>query len=306
MLSAISYSDPKSTQGQPIGLQSLPPFPAAATRLLQLLSKEDFEQAELVDVVKVDPMFAAELLRTVNSARFYRMQPISGIQHAAAILGRETLKSFATAISMRLYLGKVLRQEPLARVWQHSLATAACCEVLAQAAGKLKDRPYVAGLLHDVGSLGMMVLHPKEYADVLAQTSEGSIDQRALEVEKFGFDHCVAGEWIARNWKLGSEIEETALRHHDPPLGRLFSTLEIVKAGVLLVDAMGWSAVPTISLTPAGAVAMLPTHFREVIKMDPDEIYASIAARIDMFGETGTRPERSAGQHLLKGQGRTS
>jgi HD-like signal output (HDOD) protein len=210
------------------------------------------------------------------------MQQVSGIQHAAALLGNETLKSFATAVSMRLYFGKVLHQPALERVWKHCLATAACCELLANAVGlKQKDKPYVAGLLHDIGCLGMMVLHPKNYADLLASVSETGINQLVLEADRFGFDHCVAGEWIARNWKLGPEIEGAALHHHSPPQGTSFATLEIVKVSVLLVDSLGWSSVPSTSILPVEACALMPRHFREAIKVEPEHLCTSIAARIE-------------------------
>ncbi len=274
----------------PAGLERLPPFPVAASRLLQLLAKEDFEQSELVSIIRVDPMLAAELLRLVNSASFGRVHPVTGIQHAVALLGHDRLRCFATAVSLRLYLGRVIRGEALARVWRHSLATAACGELLAAAnpgqGRKQADQAYLAGLLHDVGALGMMVLHPEEYAQVVARAAAG--DLRRVEIEHFGYDHCSAGGWIAKRWKLGAEIESAALHHHDPPVGESFATIEVVKAAVLLADALGWSTVAAEGMDPAQAVIALPVHFREGLEVEPDQLCASIAERIEVFSEVGS------------------
>ncbi len=293
MSSTLSPSGTPVRLAQPSDLQRLPPFPAAASRLLQLLSRDDFEPAELVTIMKTDPMFAAELLRTVNSPRFARMQQVTGIQHAAALLGRDTLRSFTLAVSTRMYLGTVLKQESLARVWQHSVATALCAELLVNvepsARQNMKETAYVGGLLHDVGCLGLMVLYPKEYTEVLALAAEEGADLRQLEVDRFGMDHCMAGQWIAENWKFGREIEDVALHHHEPVRGEPYITLEIVKLAVQLADAFGWSAIAGTALPPADAMDVLPAHFRQRIRKDPGELFESIGQRIEAFSHVGAK-----------------
>ena len=265
----------------------MPPFPAAAARLLQLLAKDDFEATELMVIVKSDPMLAAELLRTVNSARFARMQPVTEFRHAAALLGRETLRSFAVAVSLRLYLGKALKMEALVRMWKHSLATAACCEILSKAAdskGKT-DSPYVAGLLHDIGCLALLMLRPETYADLLPIALEQNVDIRTL-------DHCHVGQWIAENWKLGPGIAHIALHHHDPLGPALGTTPEIVKVASKLADDLGFSLLECPAKTPVEAVEAVPSYFRSKIKMNPDELYSSIQSRIAEFSTPAGTPNK--------------
>ncbi|MEO8099766.1 MAG: HDOD domain-containing protein [Acidobacteriota bacterium] len=275
------------------GLHSLPPFPAAAARLLQLLAKEEFEPSELMAVVKSDPMFAAELLRTVNSARFARAQEIYGLQHAAALLGRGTMRSFAIAVSLRLYLGGVLQRGALARVWRHSLATAVICELLTPAEDRrkqnvMKDAAYLAGLLHDVGCLGLMALHPQAYTEVLTLAAEQAVELRSLEIERFGVDHCEAGRWIAHKWKFSPELQDVTLYHHDPFRGGdPLTVLEVVKVAASLADSLGWAVVPSMVRTPAEAMASLPPQLHGIIKIHPDEVHQLVADGIAMFEQSG-------------------
>jgi HD-like signal output (HDOD) protein len=100
-------------------LKGLPPFPAVVTRLLGLLASDDYEIKQLVDLAASDPMFASELLLAANSAKYGLGKEVTSLRHAAALLGRETLRSFAVAVSMRMYIGRVAKQEQLAKVWRH-------------------------------------------------------------------------------------------------------------------------------------------------------------------------------------------
>src|ERR1700678_1432474 len=110
-------------------LKGLPPFPAVVSRLLGLLASEDYEIKQLVDLAPADPMFASELLLAANSAKYGLGKEVTSLRHAAALLGRETLRSFAVAVSLRLYIGPRAQQALLAKVWRHSLATAVICDL---------------------------------------------------------------------------------------------------------------------------------------------------------------------------------
>jgi HD-like signal output (HDOD) protein len=270
-------------------LKGLPPFPAVVTRLLGLLATEDYEIKELVDLARADPMFASELLLFANSAKYGLGKEVTSLRHAAALLGRETLRSFAVAVSMRMYIGRVVRQEQLAKVWRHSLATAVICDLLAECNPEVNkisrdDTAYVAGLLHDIGSLGLMVAHPKEYAEVLGNAILNSQDLRTVEQSVFHLDHCAAGHRIASVWKFSPAIAEVALRHHQPPSGGEFNLLELVKVGVLMADALGYEVVPLQQpITVAETAAFLPGAGRVRFSKHIEELPQRIATRIGAF-----------------------
>jgi HD-like signal output (HDOD) protein len=270
-------------------LKGLPPFPAVVSRLLGLLATEDYEIKQLVDLAAADPMFASELLMTANSAKYGLGKEVTSLRHAAALLGRETLRSFAVAVSMRMYIGRVAHQELLAKVWRHSLATAVICDLLAECNPEIKkfwrdDAPYVAGLLHDIGSLGLMVAHPKEYAEVLGNAILNSQDLRTVEQSAFHLDHCAAGHRIASLWKFSPAIAEVALRHHEAPSGGEFNLVELVKVGVLMADALGYEVVPLQQPTTIVEVAaFLPASGRVRFTKHVEGLPERVATRIGSF-----------------------
>jgi len=270
-------------------LKGLPPFPAVVTRLLGLLATEDYEMHQLVDLIRADPMFASELLLATNSAKYGLGKEVTSIRHAAALLGRETLRSFAVAVSLRMYIGRVARQDHLTKIWRHSLATAVICDLLAECHPEIRkssrdDTPYVAGLLHDIGCLGLMVAHPKEYAEALGDAIAHSKDLREVEQAAFQLDHCAAGHRIACAWKFSPAIAEVALKHHQPPAEGNFTLLELVKIGVLMADALSYGVVPAQQpVTLAEAAALLPAAARVRFQPQIEVLPERIAERIRSF-----------------------
>jgi HD-like signal output (HDOD) protein len=270
-------------------LKGLPPFPAVVTRLLGLLATDDYDMHRLVELIRADPMFASELLLAANSAKYGSRKEVTGIRHAAALLGRETLRSFAVAVSLRMYMGRVARQDQLTKIWRHSLATAVICDLLAECATQTSkisgdEEPYVAGLLHDIGSLGLMVVHPTEYAEALSDAIENSRDLRESEQEVFQLDHCAAGHRIASAWKFSPAIAEVALRHHDAPTGGDFTLLELVKVGVRMADALAYEVVPTLQvMTLAELARFLPAAAQVRFDKQIDVLPQRIAERIRSF-----------------------
>ncbi|MEP7353120.1 MAG: HDOD domain-containing protein [Acidobacteriota bacterium] len=270
-------------------LRDLPPFPVVATQLLKALADDNVNTLLLVNLIRRDAMFTSELLRAVNSARYAISQPISSIQHAVTILGRDTLRSFAVAVSLRMYLGRTIQHEELARVWRHSLATATICDLLCEAGwqaspSKYGDIAYVAGLLHDVGCLGLMTLHPKGYAVAVDRAGREDRDLREIEREIFGMDHCRAGQLISRSWRFSPDIEEVSFGHHEPSRPQDKSLGQLVKVAVLLTDALGWSVAPSTKITPLEEVfEMIPTEVRNRLHSAPDEFRAIALDRAGML-----------------------
>jgi len=79
--------------------------------------------------------------------------------------------------------------------------------------GGNKDTAYTAGLLHDVGRLALLASYPAEYARMLDVSDEFGYDLLGCEQDLFDIDHCVAGEWLVREW----HFRKSASRYQAPP-----------------------------------------------------------------------------------------
>jgi HD-like signal output (HDOD) protein len=177
-------------------LEKLPQFPAIATKLLRLLSRDDVNVEEIGSLIRTDAALASAVLRIVNSPLYATATPISSVQSAVSLMGFDTIRDFALTVSVRSFLTTGVRIDLLRRLWRHSLACALICEELSAnclSSQGVGDRAYTAGLLHNIGRLGLFVEHPLEYTTLIEDKANRDTDILEWERASFGIDHCEAG-----------------------------------------------------------------------------------------------------------------
>jgi putative nucleotidyltransferase with HDIG domain len=265
-------------------LQQLPEFPAIATKVMRVMSNDEARIQEIADLIRVDAALSAELLRIANSALYGLPSPIGSIQKAIQLLGFDAVKRFVLAESMKMHFRSALRLDLLRGMWRHSLACALVSEELSAACSATQgtdDRAYTAGLLHDIGRLGLFVSHPQEYSDLLSQTGASL---RELELQAFGFDHCEAGGWLASKWGLPPEIQRVAAGHHHCPDAPIADLEGMVQIGVLLTDLLGFDVRPPDRLYTLREIrGFLPHSAQYRFDPDPDGLKRRITDRLDTF-----------------------
>ena len=266
---------------KPWTLSLLPPLPAVALKVLEELSHEDFATGKVVQWIEADPAFTAELLRVANSAMYGSSCQIRTVPRAAMTLGADFVKALAITVAMRIYLKTALRLPILRRCWRHGLACGILAEELSLATRADVGAGYTAGMLHDIGRMGLLATYPAEYAGLLGAPVEHSVDLLQRERELFEVDHCQAGEWLARKWKLPPELETIAARHHEEP-DQDASTLNTVRLACRLADALGFSVLPGASCDEyLSLVARLSSEARARFPDGFEYLKAMIVRRID-------------------------
>ncbi len=178
---------------------------------MKLLSNEGTAFAEVARVLNTDAALAAEVVRLANSPLGSRYRPTTIVQ-ALSLLGIARVSGLVLTLTMSKLLTHAGRSEVVRRCWRHNLATAVAAKDLAATFDVDPEQAYTAGLMHDIGRLGLVVHAPEEYESLLQTTQ----DIRTAERQVFGIDHCQAGEWIAREWNLPAYVAEVTLHHHDP------------------------------------------------------------------------------------------
>lgn len=270
-----------------VALQSIPVFPPIAIRLLQLVSSEDVALRQVIELLRADPAFSAEILRRANSSLIGTRQPVNSLQHALVVLGLRRVRSLTMTVASGMYLKAALGIAELRRCWRHTLACALLTEELARACSIHEDLAYTAGLMHDIGRLGLLVAHPVKYAEFLRsagkrQAAEDDYDLLDHEKEVFGADHCAVGNWLAEQWRLPEEFRVVTGRHHDPPAGAEMDLLGLVYLGCRLADTLGFHVVPPRSPSALEEIrAALPEAARRRFHTDQEELRKFVEVRIN-------------------------
>jgi putative nucleotidyltransferase with HDIG domain len=265
----------------PWALRLVPPFPAIAHRVLALVNQRDANINDLGELVKMDPSFAAELLRFANSALLGSRRKVKSLSLAIIVVGLDRVKTMATLVAVNRMVRHSVRREALRKVWVHSLVTAFLAEEASRVSGIARESAYTAGLLHNLGSLGLMSAFPDEYSRMLEVSNDFGFDLLQTERDLFEVDHCLAGAYLAQDWDFPDELAAAIATHHDEPLPGEHTLDGLLQVSWRLADALGYAAFsPNRVWTWEELVAFLPNASSAWFGGSPAEAQAEINARL--------------------------
>ena len=226
----------------PWALKLLPPFPVIAQRILALASQERVGARDVGALIRLDPSFSAEVLSFANSALFGARCKVTSLTQAVNLLGMNRVKSMATFVAVNNMVRSSVRASALRKVWVHSVVTAIIADEIARISRQDSEFAYTAGLLHNLGILGLMSAYPDEYCRMLEVSNDFGFDLLQTERDLFEIDHCAAGAYVARDWNFPDKLAIAIAEHHGEPVAAQQSIDNIIKLSWRLTDTLGYAA----------------------------------------------------------------
>jgi putative nucleotidyltransferase with HDIG domain len=221
-------------------IKRLAAMPEVVFELVNAIGDDGAAVNQVVKIIESDQSLASRVLNLANSAYYGFAHQISTIERAVVAVGFDELRLLALSAG----LSQVFDPKMAAKgwdgtaAWLHSLSVSWFCQKLA-AKGKdvAPGEALVAGLLHDLGKLVLATYLPEEYAQVVARQAQGESCRQAEDA--LGYQHTVAGYWLAKRWDL-PEMYIAAIRyHHNPLRGREHASLvALVALGDLLAHCV--------------------------------------------------------------------
>jgi len=199
----------------------LPSVPDVAWKVRRAVEREDVTAAQVAQVISADPAIAAKLVRACNSPLYRGFSNVRNVREAVARLGMHTTRQLVTVFAMReiFKTRQAVLQSEMERLWRHSREVAALCWVLAdQATGLDPEAALLAGLLHDIGVVPVLVqaeAHPVLFANednLHHAICELRADVGTAILESWGFPGAfVEAVRHAEDWLYDSNLPEPQL-----------------------------------------------------------------------------------------------
>jgi HD-like signal output (HDOD) protein len=191
------------------GPLDLPGFPDVVIRIREALKKPDTSTEKTVTLVGSEPLFAARLIKTANSVAFNPTgKRVTELRTAITRLGHQVIQGAAVAFAIQQMkdaprLRSIAR--PLSELWKNSITVASLCQVIALRTKVNPDEAFLAGLLHGIGRL---------YILVQAVASSNSVRQE-LSAAEFAHWHPSIGKAVLENWQVGEAIAQAVSNQAD-------------------------------------------------------------------------------------------
>jgi len=197
----------------------LPPMPAVATKVLQMLQSPETNYSQLGEAISSDPAVSARLLKVANSAFFSLKRQVKTLDHAIAIVGERTLRSLVLAASLEGMNKSYGLLEKL--LWEDSIGCAVGARFLARRFHTADpEEAFLAGLFRHLGKIIMNYSDPENYRSLVSAVygGEGTFDE--VEGRFFPYAHAVVGAAVLNKWNFSDDLIQCTLHHDDLAIQR--------------------------------------------------------------------------------------
>ena len=202
------------------GIGEIATLPEVTIKIIEIVEDHKSTARDLHEVIKNDPALSVKVLKVVNSAFYGLPGQVASVDRAIILLGLSAVKNIAIAASIaRLFKGRRISEKfSAADLWRHSVAVAVAARSLAKCSPHpvMPDELFVAGLIHDIGTLVERQTSPDQFAEVIKRCTESDIDFLACEREVIGADHQAFGVGLTTKWKFPRHLRAAVGFHHNP------------------------------------------------------------------------------------------
>lgn len=217
------------------GKLELPSFPDIVIRIRQALADEDASFDKVARVVGSEPALAARMLRLANSVALNRSgNPVTDLKMAISRMGVNLVRTSALSFAMNQIRQSDTCQDfvdELGAIWERATLVAAVTHAVARRVpGVNEDEAMLAGLLHSVGKL-YILLRAARYEGIAGD--EGALAQIMVRW------HAEIGAAILKGWALPDEICEAVAWQYDIDEGRTAARVtlaDVLATGIVVAD----------------------------------------------------------------------
>ena len=260
-------------------IHRLPPMPGNVGELLNAANVQEMDDAELLAYVKQDPGLCADLLHLANTFSIKPEGHDDTIEEAVKSVGIKPLIQLVGVWYARDIIAKEFSMlDHLNDYFQHSQEISLACRAMSEVLEADEHDcqvAYVAGLIHDMGRLAIILLSNRTTAPLLGTPCammNTIVDQ---EQKLVGMDHCRVGMQLCKKWNFSPLLQQAILRHHSPLIGSDFDHLGAIIfichfvadsdfTGETLASMLPGELLDRLNLTPAGFINAKQIYFERI------------------------------------------
>lgn len=193
-------------------------LPQSLSQIITMVGKDDFSVDDLAKVIMNDPALTSRLLRMANSSFYHQKSQIATVKQAVMLLGMMQVKCLA--LSASVFQADRIKNKlgiDVKEMFSHFLSVAIGCKMIAGALGQEKtEEVFVAGLLHDIGTVFFIHHFPEDYQAVIKQLDA---HPNLIQAEQaiLGINHAAIGRMLAEKWNFPPALCDAIGDHSQLP-----------------------------------------------------------------------------------------
>lgn len=172
----------------------------------------------LVKAILPDQPMCVAILKFANSVLYGRPKKVSSLETALMVLGFNEVQSIVLGKAAVTTFNSLFknRREILDHFWDHSFTCGLAAKIISENLNLKSGQFFMAGLLHDIGKLAMILAFDAKYDSEKWMRSFCSKSLLAEERQAFNISHDVIGSRLLQRWQFPENLV-TALKYQHTP-----------------------------------------------------------------------------------------
>ncbi len=199
-------------------IEAFPPMPITVSRVLEVTNNPESSANDLVKAILPDQTMCIAVLKIANSVLYGRPKQVDSLETAVTVLGFNEIQSIVlgkAAVTAFKEIAKAHAKE-IDLFWDHAFTCGLAARIIGEHINKASGQFFIAGLLHDIGKLAMLLIFGEKYN--ASKWFSGLSDAAKLEEEKttFATNHDIVGGQLLQHWQFPDTLIAALGYHHAP------------------------------------------------------------------------------------------
>ncbi len=199
-------------------VDAFPALPATVSNVITITGNPESSAQDLMEAVLPDQAMCLTILKIANSAFFGLPRKVSTIDKAVMVLGFNEIRNIVLGKAVFNSFREAYRnnRELINIFWEHSFLTGLAAKIIAEDIKISPSEAFIAGLIHDIGKLAILVSLNGDYSTVLESSSSDPVNAYLEEQELLSIGHDEVGYRLLKRWLFPKSLLYTTAYHHKP------------------------------------------------------------------------------------------
>ena len=201
-------------------IDSFPALPMTVNKVMAVTGNPESSAQDLMKAILPDQSMCAAILKIANSAFFGLPGEVSTIEKAVIVLGFAEIRNIVIGKAVFSSFQSLTKTNKtnIRLFWEHSFTCGLAAKILAEHLGYSPSEFFIAGLIHDIGKLAMLMTFPHDYSPLLELSEPNQSRSVIKENEMFSIGHDDIGKRLLRRWLFPESLIMAVGYHHSPLL----------------------------------------------------------------------------------------
>lgn len=266
-------------------IDSFPALPITVSRVIEITGNPESSAQDLMEAILPDQSMCVAILKIANSAFFGSPRKVCSIEEAIIALGFHEIRNIILTHAVFNSFQKLRsrNKQDIDALWIHSLTCGLAAKIIAaHTTGYSPSQLFIAGLIHDIGKLTMLMTLPNSYTPVPELPAQLQFPLFPGEEEKLGISHDTVGMHLLNRWLFPEQLCVSAGHHHRPDTASINGAYPLIIQMADMLSHLVYSSEPISgreilelirSSTPEGALLWSRYNF----DWQPDDIETWLA-----------------------------